>query len=42
MNFNINYLPNPLFLINITTSDIFTAILETLGMVFISCFFALS
>ena len=40
MNFNINYLPNPLFLINITTSDIFTAILETLGMVFISCFFA--
>lgn len=40
MNFNISNLLTPMFLIDVTFKDISISILETLGMVFISCFVA--
>ena len=40
MNFNINNLLTPMFLIDVTFKDISISVLETLGMVFISCFVA--
>lgn len=40
MNFNISNLLTSMFLIDVTFKDISISILETLGMVFISCFVA--
>ena len=40
MNFNISNLLTPMFLLDVTSKDISISILETLGMVFISCFVA--